>query len=97
MPPVIDKQSKLSFTPSDFDPPLKRKKPTLPGYWTIEELADELDLGTRRITYDITGYPVKKIQPTLKAYKAGSAFFIPDSDALEYIQVVRKRRSCKKS
>ncbi|ACK74177.1 hypothetical protein PCC7424_5618 (plasmid) [Gloeothece citriformis PCC 7424] len=78
--------------PEDFDPPLKRKEPIVPYYWTLDEIATELGVTSRRVGYDITGYPPRKIQPSLKAYKAGSLFLVPDADALAYIQRFRERK-----
>ena len=82
----------MALHPDDFDPPLKRKEPTVPGYWTLEEMAAELNLSTRRIGYDITGYPPRKMKPNLKAYKAGTTFLVPDENALAYIQKYRERK-----
>ncbi len=78
--------------PEDFDPPLKRQEPKLPGYWTLEEIATEINLSTRRVGYDITGYPQKKIKPNLKAFKVGHIFFISDENALKYIKRYRERK-----
>jgi len=78
--------------PSDFDPPLKRIEPSVPGYWTLEELAKEIGVSDRKIRYDITGYPEHNIEPNLKAYKAGRLFLVPDQAAVEYIQRHQKRK-----
>ena len=75
----------------DFDPPLKRKEATIPGYWTLEEIAAEIGMSSRRVRYDITGYPARKIEPNLKAYKAKALFVVADADALAYIQRYRDR------
>jgi hypothetical protein len=81
----------IVLNPKDFDPPLKRKKPTIPGYWTIDELAKELGYSIRKIQYDITGYPHSKTPPKLKAYKAGPTLLVADLDALAYIQQYGKK------
>lgn len=77
---------------SDFDPPLQRKEPSLPGYWTLEEIAAELGISTRRVGYDVTGRSEKNIQPNLKAFKVGRILFVTDKDALEYIKRYRERK-----
>ena len=78
--------------PEDFDPPLKRKEPSLPGYWTLEEIAAELNVSPRRVGYDVTGYPKRNIKPNLKAFRVGRILFITDENALEYIQRYRNRK-----
>ena len=82
----------VTLKTSDFDPPLKRKEPSLPGYWTLEEIAAELDISTRRVGYDITGYPRRNIKPNLKAFRVGRILFITDENALEYIKRYRERK-----
>ena len=77
--------------PEDFDPPLKRKKATIPGYWTIEEIANEIGVTPRRVRYDITGRPQDKIEPSLEAYRIGNSLLVAEQNALEYIQRQRKR------
>ncbi len=77
----------------DFDPPLKRKEATVPGYWTVDEIAEELGVTTRKIQYDIKGNPqLKKSSPKLKAYRIKLAFLVPDADALEYIWNYREKK-----
>ncbi len=79
--------------PEDFDPPLKRKEATIPGYWTVEEIAKELGVTTRKIQYDIKGNPqLKKSSPKLRAYRIKLAFLVPDPDALEYIWNYREEK-----
>lgn len=92
MPNSLATTELMVLRPEDFDPPLKRKEPRLPGYWTLEELAAELDLSTRRVGYDITGYPKKNIEPNLKAFKVAGVLFVTDEDALEYIKRYRERK-----
>jgi hypothetical protein len=92
MPNSLTTPEPMVLRPSDFDPPLKRKEPRLPGYWTLEELAAELDLSPRRVGYDITGYPKKNIEPNLKAFRVGRILFITDENALEYIKRYRERK-----
>jgi transcriptional antiterminator len=82
----------MVLRPSDFNPPLQRKEPSLPGYWTLEEIAAELGISTRRVGYDITGYPEKNIQPSLKAFRVGRILFVTDENALEYIKRYRERK-----
>ena len=82
-----------TLTEKDFNPPLKRKEPTIPGYWTIEEIANEIGTSLRKVRYDITGYPAGGIKPSLKAYKAGQLLLVPDSAAFEYIQRPRRKKS----
>jgi len=88
----IDKQSNVSLTPEDFDPPLKRKEALVPGYWTVEELKDELGVSIRKVQFDITGYEKLRVRAKLKAIKIGSVFLIPELDALEYIKLQRKAK-----
>lgn len=76
---------------SDFKPPLKRKKPTIPGYWTIEEIANEIGVTPRRVRYDITGRPESNLEPSLEAYRIGKSLLVANTNALEYIQKWRER------
>jgi hypothetical protein len=92
MPNPLATTELIILRPSDFDPPLKRIEPTVPGYWTIDEIAAELGVTGRKVRYDITGYPEQNIKPNLKAYKAGRLFLVPDHAALEYIQRNQKRK-----
>jgi transcriptional antiterminator len=92
MPNPVATSEPMVLRPSDFDPPLQRKEPSLPGYWTLEEIAAELGISTRRVGYDITGYPEKNIQPILKAFRVGRILFVTDEDALEYIKRYRERK-----
>jgi len=77
---------------SDFDPPLKRIEPTVPGYWTIDEIAAELGMTGRKVRYDVTGRPELNLEPSLKAYKIGQSLLVPDADALDYIFKHRIRK-----
>ncbi|MDV3002731.1 MAG: hypothetical protein N5P05_004386 (plasmid) [Chroococcopsis gigantea SAG 12.99] len=90
---TIDKSDPISLTPDDFNPPLKREKPTVPYYWLVEEIATELGCSTRKVKYDITGRSESNRPPILKAYKAGALLLIPEEDALLYI---KKNRTLKK-
>ena len=92
MPNSLATPEPMVLLPSDFDPPLQRKEPSLPGYWTLEEIAAELGISTRRVGYDITGYPEKNIQPSLKAFRVGRILFVTDENALEYIKRYRERK-----
>ena len=82
----------ITLSPSDFDPPLKRKEVSVPGYWTLDELAAELGVSLRKVRYDVTGRPEGNKQPSLKAYKAGPTFLVADADAFEYIKKYRERK-----
>jgi hypothetical protein len=82
----------VTLKPEDFDPPLKRKEPTVPGYWTLEEIAAEIGFGARKVQYDVTGRADINLKPSLKAYKAGLTFLVPDDEALAYIQKYRNRK-----
>jgi AraC-like DNA-binding protein len=85
----------IEIQPDDFDPPLKRKEPAVPGYWTVEELAEELGVTTRYVHYLIKGDPKKGVRIRLKAYQVGKSLLIADQEALRYLQDVRqaKKRS----
>jgi excisionase family DNA binding protein len=76
----------------DFNPPLKRKEPAVPYYWTVEELAEELGVSVRYVQYLIKGDPKKGIRIRLRAYKAGPTFLISDTEALEYLWAVRQSK-----
>ncbi|PSF30995.1 DNA-binding protein [Aphanothece hegewaldii CCALA 016] len=91
MPNSLATPEPMVLRPSDFDPPLKRKEPTIPGYWTIEEIANEIGVTPRRVRYDITGRPESNIEPSLDAYRIGKSLLVADPNALEYIQKWRKR------
>ncbi|MDV3002704.1 MAG: hypothetical protein N5P05_004359 (plasmid) [Chroococcopsis gigantea SAG 12.99] len=82
---TIYKSDPISLTSDDFDPPLKRKEPTVPGYWLVDELAAELGCSARKVVYDITGRPEKNRPSILKGYKAGISLLVPDAHALPYI------------
>jgi hypothetical protein len=82
----------MVLNPEDFDPPLKRKEPSVPYYWTLDEIATELGVTARKVQYDVKGNPQRNTPPKLKAYQAGMAFLVPESDALEYIWQYRQRK-----
>jgi AraC-like DNA-binding protein len=82
----------IEIKPEDFEPPLKRKEAAVPGYWTVEEMAEELGVSTRYVHYLITGNPKTRIKARLKAYRASSVYLIADADALEYIKDVRSSK-----
>jgi len=84
-----------TLTEKDFDPPLKRGKCMLPGYWTIEEIANELDVTPRRVCYDVTGLPSRNIQPNLQVYQIGRFFLVSDENALDYIQRFRNQKKAR--
>jgi hypothetical protein len=83
------------LTEKDLYPPLKPSKCVVPGYWTIEEIAKELDVTTRRVRYDVTGLPSRNIKPNLDAYQIGRFFLISDKNALDYIQRFRNPKKAK--
>jgi predicted transcriptional regulator len=82
----------IEIKPEDFEPPLKRKEPAVPGYWTVEELAEELGVTVRYVQYLIKGDPKRGVRIRLKAYKAGPTFLISDTEALEYLWAVRQAK-----
>lgn len=82
----------IGIKPEDFNPPLKRKQALVPGYWIVEELAEELEISVRKVQMDITGYEKLGVQPKLKAIKAKTLFLISDRDVFEYIQQQRKSK-----
>ena len=81
----------IEIKPDDFNPPLKRKQPAVPGYWTLKELAEELGISKRYVYYLITGNPKTRLPPQLQAYRADSAYLIAEQDALAYIKKSRSR------
>lgn len=83
----IDKQFDLSLTYDDFDPPLKREEAAIPGYWTVEELANELGVGVRKVQHDISG----DRKTHLKAYRHAKSYLVPEQDALQYIWKLRNK------
>jgi hypothetical protein len=92
MPNSLTTPEPMVLHPSDFDPPLKRKEPTVPGYWTLEEIAAEIGMTSRKVQYDVLGRPKIGLKPSLKAYKVAKVLLVPNEDALEYIQRYRNRK-----
>ena len=92
MPKSLTTSEPIVLSPEDFDPPLKRKKPTVPYYWTLEEISKEIGCSIRKIQYDITGRSNINLKPSLLAYKAGPTFLVPNDKALAYIQKHRNRK-----
>ncbi len=92
MPKSLTTSENNILRPEDFDPPLKRKEATIPGYWTLEEISGEIGMTSRKIQYDILGRPAVGLEPSLKGYKVAQVFLVPDADALEYIQKYRNRK-----
>jgi len=92
MPNSLATKEPMVRNPSDFDPPLKRIEPTVPGYWTLEEIAAEIGTTSRKVQYDALGRPSSGLKPFLKAYKVAKVLLVPDKDALEYIQKYRNRK-----
>jgi|GEM_PF-6871175 len=80
------------ISPDNFDPPLKRTIAAVPGYWTVEELANELGVTPRYVQYLIKGEPSKKIPARLKAYNAGPTFLVSDTEALNYLWYRRRSK-----
>jgi transcriptional regulator with XRE-family HTH domain len=87
---TISLSQSIEIQPDDFDPPLKRKEPAVPGYWTVEELAEELGVSTRYINYLIKGNDKARVKARLKAYKTRSTYLVADFDALDYLWKVRQ-------
>jgi predicted transcriptional regulator len=83
----------IEIKPEDFEPPLKRKEAAVPGYWTVEEMAEELGVTTRYVQYLIKGDPKKGTHPRLNAYKAGPTFLVSETDALSYFWKVRQLKN----
>lgn len=82
----------MVITPDNFDPPLKRIEAHVPGYWTVEELAEELELSLRTVQYLIKGgYPKKSDSlvsaPSyhLKTIRIGTALLVSDTEALKFL------------
>jgi hypothetical protein len=92
MPNSLTTPEPMVLRPENFDPPLKRKEPTVPGYWTLEEIAAEIGMTSRKVQYDVLGRPEIGLKPSLKAYKVAKVLLVPDKDALEYIQRYRNRK-----
>jgi AraC-like DNA-binding protein len=82
----------MTIKPEDFDPPLKRKEPAVPGYWTVEEMAEELGVSTRYVHYLIKGDPRRGVRVRLKAYNAGKSLLISDQDAFQHIFETRQAK-----
>jgi hypothetical protein len=85
-----------AITEKNFNPPLKRKEAAVPGYWTLEEIATEIGMTSRKVQYDVLGRPQIGHKPFLKAYKVAKVLLVPDKDAMEYIKIFRKKNSTKK-
>ena len=85
----------MAISPDDFDPPLKRTEASVPFYWTVEELANELEVSTRYVHYLIKGDPKKGVRIRLKAYRANNSLLIPDQDALQHLWNVRESKKNK--
>ena len=83
---------KMTIKPEDFEPPLKRKETAVPGYWTVDEMAEELGVSTRYVHYLIKGDLKRRIRIRLKAYNAGKSLLIADQDALQYLWEVRQAK-----
>ena len=92
---TLAEASSMVITPDKFDPPLKRTEASVPYYWTVEELAAELEVSKRYVSYLITGDPKNGIRIQLKAYKANNSLLIPDQDALQYLWNVRESKKKK--
>ncbi len=92
MPKSLTTSEPIVLRPEDFDPPLKRKEPKVPGYWTLEEIGSEIGMSSRKVQYDVLGRPESGLKPSLKAYKVARVFLVPDKDALQYIQRYRNRK-----
>jgi hypothetical protein len=76
-----------TLTEKDFLPPFKRQEAAVPGYWTIDELAAELQVTVRKVQYDI------KAKQGTRIYKAGRTLLLSDTDALAYLWQQRHKKS----
>jgi len=85
----------MVISPDDFDPPLKRKEAHVPGYWSIDELAAELEVSTRFIQYRIKDDMQKK-EPMLKIFKIGSSILVSDTEALAFLREMRQSKPRRK-
>jgi transcriptional regulator with XRE-family HTH domain len=82
----------MTIKPEDFEPPLKRKEAAIPGYWTVEELAEELGVSIRYVQYLVKGNPSRKTLPKIKSYKMGLGYLIADQEAINYLWQARQSR-----
>jgi len=80
-----------AITEKNFNLPLKGQQTAVPGYWTLEEIATEIGMTSRKVRYDILGRPEIGLEPSLKAYKVSKLFLVPDSAAREYISRIRNK------
>ncbi len=97
MPKSLTTSETNILRPEDFDPPLKRKEATVPVYWTLEEIATEIGMTSRKVRYDVTGRPEYNVEPSLKAYKIGQSFLVPEVEALKYIYKHRNSKNSQKA
>lgn len=56
----------------------------LPGYWTLQEIADELGKSRRWVAYFIQGRHGRP--PSLKAYRIQGIYLVPEAEALAFIE-----------
>jgi predicted transcriptional regulator len=87
---TLSLSQEITIKAEDFNPPLKRKEAAVPGYWTVDELAEELGVTTRYINYLIKGNDKARVKARLKAYKTRSTYLVADPDALDYLWKVRQ-------
>ena len=93
---TLAEASSMVISSDDFDPPLKRTEAAVPGYWTVEELANELGVSIRYVHYLIKGDPKNGIRIRLKAYNAGNSLLISDQDALQHLWNMRQSKKKEK-
>lgn len=60
----------------------------LPGYYTPQEIAEEIDSSAQFVINEITGRRGER-KSTLKAYKVNRYWFIPEKDAIAFVQRYR--------
>ena len=78
--------SSMVISLEDFNPPLNRIEAAVPGYWTVEELANELGTSTRKVLYDITVKGKSGIGHKFQKHrKLGPYYLIPDDEAIPYL------------
>ena len=56
----------------------------LPGYWTPQEIAEELGKSTKWVVYFIKGRYGRP--PELNAYQVYRLYFVPDADAEAFLR-----------
>ena len=94
---TIAEASSMTITPEMFDPPLKRTEAAIPGYWTVKELAAELEVSTRYVHYLIKGDPKNNIRIQLEAYRDDNILLVPEQSALQHLWNIRQKKKRNKT